>query len=184
MIGQNDENLTIVQQYVSRKCTFFSEDISSEVTSERKAVFSPNIFTLPAESIGQNLVSVMMPFSPSSNSVYGSIQSAAQQQGGGECTRADNICSIPLSSKIFFHLYFAHLLLFVILRRRIPTYFMKQVLGKQVTPITQSEQDIPFDLQHHRHIKYLNNNEGLDELQKSLSLRFSTLSAKRNPTCL
>lgn len=57
-------------------------------------------------------------------------------------------------------------------------------LGKHVIPITQSEQDIPFDLQHHRYIKYLNNSEGLAELQKSLSSRFSTLNTKRNPTWL
>ena len=49
-------------------------------------------------------------------------------------------------------------------------------LGKHVIPITQSEHDIPFDLQHHRYIKYLNNSEGITELQRALSSRIATLN--------
>lgn len=41
-------------------------------------------------------------------------------------------------------------------------------LGRDVIIITQSEHDIPFDLRHLRYIKYLNNTQGLDELEKAL----------------
>jgi hypothetical protein len=34
-------------------------------------------------------------------------------------------------------------------------------LGKQVVPLSQSKDDVPFDLGHHRYLQYLNNGEGL-----------------------
>jgi hypothetical protein len=48
-------------------------------------------------------------------------------------------------------------------------------LGKNVIPITQSIDDIPFDLRHHRVLKYLNNSEGLQELKRSLEKRLKVL---------
>lgn len=187
MIGPNDENLAIVQQYISKKCIISGEDISSELILDRKVVFSPNIFTLPSDSVDPNLVSVMMPFSPSLNSVYGSIKLAAQRQGF-ECSRADNIWDHSTIIQDIFSLIFRSFIVVCDFTGKNPNVFYEagiaHTLGKHVIPITQSEQDIPFDLQHHRYIKYLNNNEGLGELQKSLSSRLSTLSTKRNPTWL
>jgi hypothetical protein len=48
-------------------------------------------------------------------------------------------------------------------------------LGKNVIPITQSIDNIPFDLRHHRHIIYLNNGEGLRELENKLAERLASL---------
>lgn len=187
MIGSNDENLAVVRNYISKKCTVSGEDISSESTSERKVVFSPNIFDLPSESVEPNLVSVMMPFTPSLNSVYDSIQSAAQQQGFA-CTRADDIWNHSTVIQDIFSLIFRSFIVVCDFSGKNPNVFYEagiaHTLGKHVIPITQSEQDIPFDLQHHRYIKYLNNSEGLGELQNSLSSRISTLDTKRNPTWL
>lgn len=187
MIGPNDENLDVVQDYVSKKCTISGEDISSESTTERKVVFSPNIFNLPVDSVDPNLVSVMMPFSPALSSVYSSIQSAAQQQGL-VCTRADDIWDHSTVIQDIFSLIFRSFIVVCDFTGKNPNVFYEagiaHTLGKHVIPITQSEQDIPFDLQHHRYIKYLNNSEGIGELQKSLSSRFSTLNTKRNPTWL
>lgn len=50
-------------------------------------------------------------------------------------------------------------------------------LGKHVVPITQSASDIPFDLQHHRYLKYLNNDEGRSNLVEGLTSRFAKLSS-------
>lgn len=187
MIGSDDENLAVVQDYISKKCTVSGEDISSESTSERKVVFSPNIFNLPSESVDPNLVSVMMPFTPSLNPVYDSIQSAARQQGL-VCTRADDIWDHSTVIQDIFSLIFRSFIVVCDFSGKNPNVFYEagiaHTLGKHVIPITQSEQDIPFDIQHHRYIKYLNNSEGLGELQKSLSSRISTLNAKRNPTWL
>jgi hypothetical protein len=187
MIGSNDENLAIVQDYVSKKCTISGEDVSSESTSERKVVFSPNIFNLPKDNVDPNLVSVMMPFTPSLNPVYGSIQSAAQQQGL-VCSRADDIWDHSTVIQDIFSIIFRSFIVVCDFTGKNPNVFYEagiaHTLGKHVIPITQSEQDIPFDLQHHRYINYLNNTEGLGQLQKSLSSRFSTLNTKRNSSWL
>jgi hypothetical protein len=187
MIGSNDENLAIVQDYISKKCTASGDDISSESTSERKVVFSPNIFNLPSESVDPNLVSVMMPYTPALNPVYDSIQFAAQQQGL-ECIRADDIWNHSTVIQDIFSLIFQSFIVVCDFSSKNPNVFYEagiaHTLGKHVIPITQSEQDIPFDLQHHRYIKYLNNSEGLGELQQSLSSRISTLNTQRNPTWL
>ncbi len=51
-------------------------------------------------------------------------------------------------------------------------------LGRDVVLITQSHDDVPFDLRHHRYITYLNNSEGLDALRQSLTSRLRTLMAR------
>ena len=48
-------------------------------------------------------------------------------------------------------------------------------LGKHVVPITQSAADVPFDLQHHRYLPYLNNSEGRGQLEVGLAARFRSL---------
>ena len=48
-------------------------------------------------------------------------------------------------------------------------------LGKTVIPITQSLDDIPFDLKPHRALKYLPNKEGLQDLVDGLSSRIKTI---------
>lgn len=57
-------------------------------------------------------------------------------------------------------------------------------LGKHVIPITQSENDVPFDLKHHRYAKYLHNGEGLEKLKGELVSRFRTLTNNVNPLWL
>jgi hypothetical protein len=43
-------------------------------------------------------------------------------------------------------------------------------------PITQSHDDVPFDLKPHRYIYYLNNREGLDTITAELKAQLETLS--------
>jgi hypothetical protein len=44
--------------------------------------------------------------------------------------------------------------------------------------ITQSADDVPFDLRHHRYITYLGNSEGLLGLQDKLTSRLRTLMTR------
>lgn len=185
MIGPNDENLAVVQDYISKSCTVYGEDVSSEQSDGRKIVFAPNIFSVPSDQLDSNLVSVMMPFNPSLASVYNSIQSAASNSGFN-CTRADDIWDHSTIIQDIFSLIFRSFIVVCDFTGKNPNVFYEagiaHTLGKHVIPITQSEHDVPFDLQHHRFIKYLNNNEGVGNLGSALESRFATLSQKRNPT--
>ncbi|WP_240207082.1 hypothetical protein [Vibrio sp. CyArs1] len=179
MIGANDENLNIVKSYVENKCADIGENISSLETSGRKVVFSPNIFALPSDSVDEKLISVMMPFSPSLSSVYEAVQFAATEQGM-QCTRADDIWQHSTIIQDIFSLIFKSTIVVCDFTGKNPNVFYEagiaHTLGKHVIPITQSEHDIPFDLQHHRYIMYLNNGEGIAELQRALSARIATLN--------
>ena len=48
-------------------------------------------------------------------------------------------------------------------------------LGKTVIPITQSLDDIPSDLGHHRALKYYPNEEGLRNLSNELYKRLNVI---------
>ena len=46
-------------------------------------------------------------------------------------------------------------------------------LGKHVIPVTQSLDDVPFDMRHHRALRYLANKEGLEKLAADLATKLS-----------
>ena len=48
-------------------------------------------------------------------------------------------------------------------------------LGRPVVPLTQVQEHVTFDLRHHRFIQYLNNQEGLQDLEPKLESRLSRL---------
>lgn len=52
-------------------------------------------------------------------------------------------------------------------------------LGKHVIPITQNAEDIPFDLRHHRYIRYLNNDEGRGVSKREVASRLRWFDQNR-----
>lgn len=182
MIGQNDENLGVVMKYVESKCQNSGEDISSEKKIGRKIVFSPNIFSIPEATIDPQLISVMMPFNSEYSVVYHAISEAAYN-AGFTCKRVDDIWNHSTVIQDVFSLIFQSFIVVCDFSGKNPNVFYEagiaHTLGKHVVPITQSEQDIPFDLQHHRYAKYLNNGEGLKTLTQELYSRFVTLDGMR-----
>ena len=187
MIGPNDENLKVVQEYVAKKCTNSGEDISSEQSEGRKIVFSPTIFDVPNELVDSTLVSVMMPFQSELSAVYETIKEASRE-AGFSCRRADDIWDHSTVIQDVFSLIFQSYIVVCDFTGKNPNVFYEagiaHTLGKHVVPITQSEHDIPFDLKHHRFAKYLNNGEGLQKLKQDLVSRFSTLAERHNLTWL
>lgn len=182
MIGPNDEYLDIVTDYIQGKCKNSGEDISSGKAVGRKIVFSPSIFEIPEEPVLSNLISVMMPFHPSFNNVHTAITEAARMAGFA-CKRVDDIWNNSTVIQDVFSLIFQSFIVVCDFSGKNPNVFYEagiaHTLGKHVVPITQSEHDIPFDLQHHRYVKYLNNGEGLETLKQKLSSRFITLNRMR-----
>lgn len=182
MIGQEGEYLDTVVKFIQKTCVNTGEDVSSEVAQGRKIVFRPTIFDVPSDPIDTDLISVMMPFDASMSGVYNAVVSAAQQ-AGFECQRADNIWDHSTVIQDVFSLIFKSYIVVCDFTGKNPNVFYEagiaHTLGKHVVPITQSEQDVPFDLRHHRFAKYLDNGEGLQGLERDLANRFSTLATKR-----
>ncbi|MEK7763333.1 MAG: hypothetical protein AAB433_17290 [Nitrospirota bacterium] len=150
--------------------------------SRQNRAIGPKVFS--AESINKqepDLVSVMMPFGAEFKPVLTALQSATSGLGL-RCVRADDIwehhaivqdivnliakarvvvcdCS-GKNANVFYEIGIAH------------------SLGKEVLLIAQSESDIPFDLRHLRHIRYLPNKEGLDALSAAVQSRLRTVIAR------
>ena len=50
-------------------------------------------------------------------------------------------------------------------------------LGKHVVPIAQSINDVPFDMAHHRILKYLSNSEGIESMVGRLEEKLRQVTA-------
>lgn len=139
----------------------------------------PTVFSIPEhETINMILASVMMPFAAEFNPVYASIRQAAGNVGL-ECMRAGDIWENPSIIQDVVSLIDRSHIVICDCTGRNPNVFYEagiaHTLGREVILITQSEQDIPFDLRHLRHVRYLNNTEGRAKLTETLQRRMETI---------
>ena len=182
MIEARPENYPLMLDYISRTCPEGGEFISSSDDGARRIVFSPSAFSVPSEKPDPSLVSVMMPFTASLAAVYDTIKTAAFS-AGFKCLRADDIWDDSTVIQDVFSLIFRSYIVVCDFSGRNPNVFYEagiaHTLGKHVIPITQSAEDIPFDLRHHRYALYLNNGEGREKLCEEISSRMNNLAAKR-----
>jgi hypothetical protein len=173
-----DENLGEIEEYVTSRFGGGGDSVSSTCNDGPRIYFQPSVFTMPAESPDPDLLSAMMPFSGSFSGVYQAIQQASQQCRM-RCERADNIWNESAVIQDVFGLIFRSHIVVCDFTGKNPNVFYEagiaHTLGKHVIPITQSADDIPFDLRHHRYLLYLNNGEGLAVLQQKLADRITTL---------
>lgn len=139
----------------------------------------PTVFQIPAhEDIEPSLASAMMPFEAGFNPVYDSIRQAADN-AGLRCRRADDIWENAAIIQDVVGLIDRSRVVVCDCSGRNPNVFYEagiaHTLGREVILITQSEQDIPFDLRHLRYIRYLNNAEGRAALTDALQARMQTI---------
>lgn len=141
---------------------------------------TPQLFQLPERpQVDPNQLSVMMPFG-GFTAVYQAITRAATANGMA-CNRADDIWDSNVIMDDVVNLIDRSAIVVCDCTGRNPNVFyeigLAHAWGKQVILITQNGSDIPFDLAHIRHLRYLNNAEGLAELERQLSARIQILSS-------
>ncbi len=145
-------------------------------------VIQPTIFQPVLDAAQANLVSVMMPFDPGMNGVYGAIEAACAPLGAS-CNRADNIWEHSTVIQDIYSLIHKSSVVVCDFSNKNPNVFYEagiaHTLGRAVIPIVQHASDIPFDLQHHRYIQYLNNAEGLIKLTVDITARLHTLLERK-----
>lgn len=140
---------------------------------------SPTAFTLPDPAVFDPLqVSAMMPFSAPFAGVYEAIRRSAEA-AGMRCDRVDGIWENHAVIQDVISLIDRSAFVVCDCTGRNPNVFYEigiaHSLGKEVVLITQNGDDIPFDLRHIRYLTYLNNGEGLGNLEAQLTERL------RNP---
>jgi hypothetical protein len=139
----------------------------------------PTVFQIPEhEDVEPVLASAMMPFDAGFNPVYDSIRQAADNTGL-RCRRADDIWENAAIIQDVVALIDRSRVVVCDCSGRNPNVFYEagiaHTLGREVILIAQSEHDIPFDLRHLRHIRYLNNAEGRAALTEALQARMQTI---------
>jgi hypothetical protein len=163
----------VVEEYINEHYPGDGTYISAK-PSERKTVFSPNVFEVPAGSVEPDLVAVMMPFHSGFNAVFAALK-AGCVDSGRRCLRADDLWEAStIIQDIFNLIYRAHIVLVDFTGKNANVMYetgFAHTLGKHVIPISQSLDDVPSDMGHHRVLKYLPNQEGLGEEGWSYSNR-------------
>ncbi|MBB3394218.1 hypothetical protein [Rhizobium sp. BK060] len=177
MVERDPSNFEIIADYVG-KLQGGGVSLSSEQTQEPRFYIQPTVFKLQDVRQQPDLVSVMMPFSASFTPVYEAIKRAAANTLF-TCIRADDIWQNSVLIQDIFDLIARSHIVVCDFTDKNPNVFYEagiaHTLGKHVVPITQSDADVPADLRHHRFLKYLNNGEGLEALEKQLAARFRSI---------
>jgi len=169
---QSEEAFVVFEKYVAEKYPGKGQYISAK-PSERKITFAPNVFQVPESTkIEVDLVALMMPFKAEFNSVHDGIRRAADE-AGYRCLRVDDIWEASTVIQDIFNLIFRAHVVVVDFTGKNPNVMYEtgiaHTLGKHVIPISQSFDDVPFDMKHHRILKYLPNSEGIDEMVLTLA---------------
>ena len=153
---------------------------ASAVTKKNKFVFLPRVVKPETQDLetDENLVSVMMPFAAGFNPVIEAIRESCESIEL-TCQRADDIWEETAIIDEIFALICRSGIVVCDLTGRNPNVLYEmgiaQTLGKPVVMLTQNNEDIPFDVKHHRYLKYLSNGEGLEAMKEALTERLETI---------
>ena len=176
---QNEEAFVVFEKYVAEKYPGESQYISAK-PSERKITFAPNVFQVPENTTIENdLVAIMMPFKAEFSSVHDGIRRACSA-ANYRCLRVDDIWEESTVIQDIFNLIFRAHVVVVDFTGKNPNVMYEtgiaHTLGKHVIPISQSLGDVPFDMAHHRILKYLPNSEGIETMVSKLSEKLRQVS--------
>lgn len=139
----------------------------------------PTVFRLPeGERIQRDQVSAMMPFDAGFNAVNETFERTARALGL-QYHRADDIWIHDHIMQDIVELIDRSKVVIADCTGRNANVFYEigiaHTLGRNVILVTQDNADIPFDLRALRHLRYLNNEQGLADLQRQLSARIREL---------
>ena len=156
-----------------------TDSLLSAQSPEADLVIRPTVFRVPKTPVDASLVAVMMPFESSFDKVFEAINRGCEL-AKLRCQRVDSVWEDSVVMQDVFSLIYRSCIVVVDFSTRNPNVFYEtgiaHTLGKSVVPLAQTEQDVPFDLRHHRYLKYLNNGEGLASLAEKLGERLTTLA--------
>jgi len=141
----------------------------------------PTVFQLPSEPVKQDLVSVMMPFDAGSGLVYSALQHAVAA-AGMRCLRADDIwVDDAIIQDVVKLIGTARVVICDLSGKNANVFYeagIAHTLGKDVILIAQHDSDVPFDVRHIRHLRYLPNDQGLADLVPKVTARLRELASR------
>lgn len=177
MEARNDGSFAKLQGYIT---TTFSEQAQ---TVTQTAVFSSakSVLGYQYTTPRNDVIGVMMPFNSNFTSVYQAIQRACGQTPL-LAKRADEVWNNSTVISDILELINHSAVVICDLTGRNENVFYElgiaHAWNKTVVPIAQSDADVPADVRHHRYLKYLNNREGLEAMERDLATRLTGLLGK------
>lgn len=156
---RNPGNIEIMERYV------LSSDNNTkgglcDASLLNSCLCSPEVFTIPHEGQESRLLSLMMPFDAKFNPIADAIKAVASRLSLC-CLRVDDLwVNSAIIQDIFSLIYRSEIVVCDFSGRNANVFYeagIAHTLGRKLIPIVQNEEDIPFDLRHHRHIIYLAN---------------------------
>jgi hypothetical protein len=140
---------------------------------------APTVFQLSNKPVNSRLISFMMPFSSPFTTVYEDVK-AVLEANGYHCQRADDMWIHAQIMTDIIELICTSAVVVCDLSQKNPNVFYEvgiaHTLAKEVVLITQSQDDVPFDLKAIRHLSYLNNGEGRAKLAKQVLFRIQAVT--------
>ncbi|MEE9465340.1 MAG: hypothetical protein V3W14_07205 [Candidatus Neomarinimicrobiota bacterium] len=178
IVEQDPRTLNIIEAYLDKQFPGESTYVSAK-PSERRITFAPYVFQIPDANVELDLVAVMMPFAMEFDSVYEAIKQATTECNL-RCLRTDDIWEETTIVQDIFNLIFRAQVVVVDFSGKNPNVMYEtgiaHTLGKHVVPISQALEDVPFDMRHHRVLRYLPNAEGLSNLSTELAVKLRQVS--------
>lgn len=180
MYRRDSQTVELIEHFLNENYPDESTRHASSISTRQKITVTPTVFAMPSDlRIDERLVSVMIPFSSSFRPVYLAIESACESVGM-KCKKADDIWETSTFIQDIFNLLFRSRAVVVDFSSKNANVMYEtgiaHMLGREVIPITQSYDDVPSDMRHHRVLRYLANSEGLQELSVKLAAKIKTFS--------
>ena len=184
MYQSEPQAIGIIEQFLNQNFPDESTKHASLVSSRTRLTITPTAFDLPSDlRIDESLVSVMMPYDVAFEPIWRTIEHACRD-AGATCRRVKDIWETDTIIQDVFGLLYRSAVVIVDFTGKNPNVMYEtgiaHTLGRSVVPISQSLDDVPFDLKHHRILKYLANSEGQMELRRALTDRLTVLFPKKD----
>jgi AbiJ N-terminal domain 5 len=157
LLKLNENASENIIDYVTSKYPDESKGLQSNTTTGTISV-QPKVFDCKKQFVNnERQVALMMPFKSELDNVHNTIRIACNELEF-TCVRADQVWDNPTVMQDVFDLIYTSKCVIVDLTGLNPNVMyelgLAHALGVVVVPICSTETHSPFDIVHHRHIKY------------------------------
>lgn len=181
--ASDPSKLDMIESYLKNGFDDVIEDETGQTIAGDRLYIQPTVFKMPETSPNPDLLSAMMPFDRSFDSVYAAIKESAKANFM-TVERADQIWDhSEIIQDIFSLIYRSHIVVCDFSNANTNVFYetgIAHTLGKHVIPMARHMSELPFDLKHHRAIIYQHNEEGISKLKEQLTQRIRFLLGDRN----
>ena len=157
------------------------------VQTDTDRELSPNgvFHPLANTNVDPSLVFVLMPFDPTLDILYQSLIKTGIERMGLRCLRADDIYrGEGIVAMIIENIQRASIILADLSKKNANVFYelgVAHTLGKKTFLVTQSYDDVPFDLRHLQILRYDNTLNGIFEFDQVFRKHFASFAGVRAP---